>query len=245
MKNLISMACLTVLTLSACTTYTEVGMARLSATPVVSGGSYTSGGGLTVAADLREYEGMTMACGVWAQSRRQSILTKHVESKVLSSGAIYLGNDRVIQDFTFMNEVEPTGEYGGLEASCVKTERPWQAGDERKSAKIRIPRQVVVQEVDGDIDGGGGLGDRVLLELQGQAVLVADRQDSQRRVAPERQVDPGLGQLVLDRLDDALQRGQCRAVGRLLDDQLLDALDAGQDAALTAQAARNAHDAEL
>ncbi len=156
MKNLITLTCLTALTLSACTPYSEVGMARLSATPVVSGGSYTSGGGLTVAADLREYEGMTMACGVWAQSRRQSVLTKHVESKVLSSGAIYLGGERVVQGFTFMKEVEPTGKYGGLEAPCVKTERPWQAGDERKTVNIRIPRQVVVQEVDGDIDGGGG-----------------------------------------------------------------------------------------
>ena len=51
-------------------------VSRLGSDPVLSGGSYDSGGGLTVAVDVQEYQGQTMVCGAWAQSDQQSILTK-------------------------------------------------------------------------------------------------------------------------------------------------------------------------
>ncbi|MDW3117042.1 MAG: hypothetical protein R8G60_04080 [Roseovarius pacificus] len=84
----ISVACLS--GLAACVSLEPAGVARLGSDPALGGGTYTSGGGITVAADLRNQGGRTMVCGVWAQSRQQSILTKLVERKVLGTGAVYL-----------------------------------------------------------------------------------------------------------------------------------------------------------
>lgn len=123
-------------------------VARLGATPALGGGTYTSGGGITVAADLRNQQGRTMVCGVWAQSRQQSILTKHVERKVLGTAAVALGNETLARGLVFMPEVSPRADYAGAEAGCVITERPWRAGDEARTPEIRIPMQVVADQSD-------------------------------------------------------------------------------------------------
>ncbi len=123
-------------------------VARLGDTPALGGGTYGSGGGLTVAADLRNREGRTMVCGVWAQSRQQSILTKHVERKVLGTAAVTLGNETLARGLVFMSEVSPRADYTGAEAGCVITDRPWRAGDDTRQPEIRIPQQVVAEESD-------------------------------------------------------------------------------------------------
>jgi hypothetical protein len=125
-------------------------VARLGSDPVLSGGSYSSGGGLTVAADLQEYQGRTLVCGVWAQSEAQSILTKGKARGVVASGNVSVGGETLVRGLGFMKEVPPMAGYAGQEAGCRLTDRPWQDGDAR--AEIRIPRQVV--EVQADEEGG-------------------------------------------------------------------------------------------
>ncbi|MBS4009756.1 MAG: hypothetical protein KGZ72_03265, partial [Roseovarius sp.] len=56
---------LAALALAGCTVAGPKMVARLGADPVLSGGSYSSGGGLTVAADIREQQGRVLLCGVW------------------------------------------------------------------------------------------------------------------------------------------------------------------------------------
>ncbi|WP_297774602.1 hypothetical protein [uncultured Roseovarius sp.] len=123
-------------------------VARLGSDPVVSGGTYDSGGGLSVAVDIREYQGRTMVCGVWAQSRQQSILTKYSAPKVIRSGAVYLGRDVLVRGLGFMPEVEPAEDYAGQEAGCTVTGRPWQATDASQTPVLQLPRQVVHVEDD-------------------------------------------------------------------------------------------------
>lgn len=147
----ISMLCVTFL--MSCSTLEPNAVSRLGDTPVLSGGTYTSGGGITVAADVRNDNGQTMVCGVWAQSVHQSVLTSHVERQVLGSGSVYLGKEPVVRGLVFMTEVEPMPDYSGQTAGCVRTDRQWQAGDDVKRARIRIPRQVVY--FDGDEFTGG------------------------------------------------------------------------------------------
>lgn len=140
--------------LAACTTAappTQT-VARLGTDPVLSGGTYDSGGGITVAADLRERDGRTMVCGVWAESRQQSILTLRKAKGVLDTGAISVGDETVLRGLRFMKQVDPMADYGGQDAQCAVTSRPWQAGDAARRAEIRIPRQVV--HVEDDDDGG-------------------------------------------------------------------------------------------
>lgn len=137
------------LALAGCTVAGPQMVARLGADPVISGGSYDSGGGLSVAVDLREEAGRVMVCGVWAQSHQQSILTKGKAVDVMGSGSVYLGDAALVRGLAFMREVAPAADYGGQEAGCVVTDRVWQAGDARARPVIRLPRQVVHVEGDG------------------------------------------------------------------------------------------------
>jgi len=120
--------------------------AQLGSDPVLAGGTYSTGGGLTVAADIREYEGRTLVCGVWAQSEQQSILTKGKARGVVDSGSFSVGGQTIVRGLGFMKEVPPMADYAGQEAGCTLTERPWQAAG--VTAEIRIPRQVVHVESD-------------------------------------------------------------------------------------------------
>lgn len=123
---------------------------QLGPDPVLSGGRYTSGGGLTVAATVSEAQGRTKVCGVWAKSRQQSILTKGVERRVMASGSVFLGDERIAQDLLFMREVAPRSSYAGAEAGCVLVARAWRAADAAAPVRVRIPRQMVANESDGN-----------------------------------------------------------------------------------------------
>lgn len=123
-------------------------VAQLGSDPVLAGGSYSSGGGLTVAADLRERQGRTLVCGVWAQSDQQSILTKGKADGVIATGSIAVGGQTVVRGLSFMQEVPPMADYSGQEAGCTLTDRAWQASDAAARTEIRIPRQVVHVEAD-------------------------------------------------------------------------------------------------
>ncbi|MEO1139250.1 MAG: hypothetical protein AAFW87_07315 [Pseudomonadota bacterium] len=130
-------------------------MSRLSATPVVDGGTYTSGGGLTLAADVREAQGRTLVCGVWAQSRQQSALTSLAERQVIGTGSVFLGRERIANNLLFMQQVDPAPTYGGKEAGCLLVDRPWQAADATRETTIRIPRQIVARQDGSKIFGSG------------------------------------------------------------------------------------------
>ena len=142
-----------VLALAACTTYVGQTTATLLGHDILkSGGSYSSGGGITVAAELREANGQTMVCGAWAQSVEQSILTKGAARGVLASSSIYHGRERVAQDLTFMQEVQPAADYSASEARCRLTERAWRTGQNTSDFTIRMPRKQVYRDID-DLGG--------------------------------------------------------------------------------------------
>ena len=143
-----------ILAVTGCSSY--VGpetVAMLGDAPASSGGKYSTGGGISVAADMRERGGQTLICGVWAQSEQQSILTKGRAGEVLARGSVQLDGSQIAQDLSFMQEVPPVADYSGSTANCRQIDRPWQAGDENRSLSIRIPRHVVHREFDGV--GGG------------------------------------------------------------------------------------------
>lgn len=124
-------------------------VSQLGNAPTVSGGTFSSGGGITVAADLRERGGNTLVCGVWAESNKQSILTKNSANRVVSKGVIFLNGERLVQNFLFMNKVDPAPSYAGRDAGCRLLDRPWQASDANADLLIRIPRQIITCEGEG------------------------------------------------------------------------------------------------
>ncbi len=140
--------------LAACTTANDPSIvSRLGDTPFLSGGTYTTGGGITLAVDIRENNGRTLLCGVWAQSSSQSILTKAHSRDVVARGTAKVEDTVLARDLAFLREVAPAADYGGSDANCILTDRPWQAGDEDRNVLARIPGHLAVREID---EGGGG-----------------------------------------------------------------------------------------
>ena len=137
--------------LTACTPATQTTSMALGPSPVLDGGTYSTGGGITVAAEVKNIGGMAGLCGVWAESKRQSVLSKGKATKVMHTGSAYLNGTILHRDLAFMTKVAPTGSYGGQQAACVQTQTPYQPG---QSLQLRIPKQVVHREID-DADGVG------------------------------------------------------------------------------------------
>lgn len=125
----------------ACTTATSGARAPLGPDPVVSGGSYSSGGGLIVAVDMRESAGMTRVCGIWAEGAGQASFTKGPKLEILGSGSVYLGREALVRGLGFLTEVPRAPSYAGAPAGCVDTTRPWQPGDEARRPIVRFPRK--------------------------------------------------------------------------------------------------------
>lgn len=112
----------------------------LSERVTLSHGSYTSGGGITVAAELRPKDGRTALCGTWAQSESQSSYTLGSARNIVKLASVYVEGQRIYQDLGFMAQTAPRLDYAGAPARCVLTDLPWRAG---RVPEVFIPRQTI------------------------------------------------------------------------------------------------------
>jgi len=151
------------LALAACTPAEQAGMMKLGPAPMLDGGSFSTGGGLTVALELRPIGGQTGICGVWAESDNQSVLSKGRAREVVPTGSVYLDGQVLHRDLGFLRKVDPSGSYAGLDANCIRTERPWRDADAAKAVQVRLPRQVVHRE----IEASGGSSFQVVFRQTG------------------------------------------------------------------------------
>lgn len=136
--------------LAACTPAQQGPVMQLGPNPVLDGGSYSTGGGITVAAEIMPIGGMTGLCGAWSESKRQAVFTRGVSGKVMHTGSAYLDGEVLHRDLAFMRKLPPMTSYAGQEANCVVTQRPWSSADEGKAVQLRIPRQEVHRENEDD-----------------------------------------------------------------------------------------------
>jgi hypothetical protein len=143
--------------LAACSPNMPAGRATLGSDPALGGGTFTSPGGITVAVDARNIGGLTGICGVWAESINQSVMTRNSGPKILNSGGVTLGGEAVAQGLGFLRKVDPAESYAGMEANCITTERVWRPGDDARPLKIILPRQIVMNDMDGDFGESGGI----------------------------------------------------------------------------------------
>lgn len=150
MRTILGLAVL----LAACATQGPVERHPLGPDPVISGGTYDSGGGVIVAVDLRESQGRTMVCGIWAEGEGQASLTRGPKTEVLGSGSVYLGREVVVRGLGFLREVPRAEGYAGAPAGCVLTGRPWRAEDATRRPVVRFPRKDIyldAEDVGGDM----------------------------------------------------------------------------------------------
>ena len=132
--------------LGACSPAGQNAVTRLGADPVLTGGTYSTGGGLTVASELREINGKTGLCGVWSESASQVALTRSSARGVLSKGSAYIGDEKLLTDLKFLRKAAPTTTYAGLPSGCIITARPWQASDATSRPILRLPQQNVYRD---------------------------------------------------------------------------------------------------
>lgn len=113
----------------------------LSERVTLAHGSFTSGGGLTIAAELRPTAaGGTALCGVWAESRGQSSYTVGEARRIVRLAGVSVDGRRVAQNLGFLPQVPPQLDYAGQPARCRALDLPWREG---RVPEIFIPRQQI------------------------------------------------------------------------------------------------------
>jgi len=130
------------------------GIARLGPDPVLGGGVYSTGGGITVAVEMRNMGGRTGLCGVWAQSEQLTVYVRRAGRRVLSKGSIALDGRILTSNLDFLRRVAPAPGYAGAPAGCVRLDRPWRPGDAARRPEVWIPRQLVYFDSNGRRGGG-------------------------------------------------------------------------------------------
>ncbi len=118
----------------------------LSERVTLAHGSYSSGGGITIAAELRPKDGRTALCGTWAQSTSQSSYTSGTARNIVKLASVYVEGQRIYQDLGFMPQTAPRLDYAGAPARCVLTDLPWRAGH---IPEVFLPRQQISHSAGG------------------------------------------------------------------------------------------------
>ncbi|PIV80146.1 MAG: orotidine 5-phosphate decarboxylase [Rhodobacteraceae bacterium CG17_big_fil_post_rev_8_21_14_2_50_63_15] len=122
----------------------------LSERVTLAHGSFTSGGGLTIAAELRPTTtGGTALCGVWAESASQSSYTVGEARRIVKLASVSVDGRRVTQDLGFLPEVAPQLDYAGQPARCRALDLPWREG---RVPEIFVPRQQISSAKGGGSD---------------------------------------------------------------------------------------------
>jgi hypothetical protein len=113
-------------------------------------GSFSTGGGVTVAAELRRTaQGGTALCGAWAESESQSVYTQGEARRAVNHASVYVDGRRIASDLGFMPKIAPRLDYAGAPARCVAVDLPWRAG---RVPEVFLPRAVISA---GSRDDGG------------------------------------------------------------------------------------------
>lgn len=125
------------LTLAGCERHALVDPDTVGPGYVTGGGTWDSGGGITVAARALERNGATVLCGAWATDR-QSALSLLFNEEVMEAGALLLGGRPAIRGLGFMARVPDPAQLAGGQARCIASGLPWQPGY-AAGPEIRLP----------------------------------------------------------------------------------------------------------
>ncbi len=116
----------------------------LGQNPILGGGVFTTGGGITIALEPREINGAPHLCGVWARSEFLSAYIVGKVSFVLAQGVVQVGKDIVLRDFRVFPQVAVASSYAGAEGSCVAIAFPVE------DMAVRFPKLPLVRDRGGE-----------------------------------------------------------------------------------------------
>lgn len=114
---------------------------RLSDDVRLTHGTFSTGGGLTIAAELRRTtQAGTALCGAWAESETLASYTKGEPRRILRLASVSVDGQRIALDLAALPQIAPRLDYAGAPAGCVLTGLPWRTG---RVPEISLPRQQV------------------------------------------------------------------------------------------------------
>ena len=112
----------------------------LGKNPILGGGIFTTGGGITIAMESRQIEGVPHLCGVWAKSEFLSAYVVGKVSFVLTQGVVQVGKEIVLRDFRVFSEVVVAPSYEGAQGKCVPIAYP------AEGMIVRFPKLPLVRD---------------------------------------------------------------------------------------------------
>ncbi|EAQ23671.1 hypothetical protein [Roseovarius sp. 217] len=111
-------------------------------------GTFSSGGGLTIATELRPTtDGRTALCGVWSESESQSSYTTGAAREIVRLATVYVDGQRVARNLGDLPQIDPRLDYAGAPARCILTTLTWQPG---RVPEVFVPRKQISRR-----NGGG------------------------------------------------------------------------------------------
>ncbi len=117
----------------------------------VGGGNWSTGGGIKVYVRPYERGGRLAVCGAWTTTQ-QAAASHFLNEQVIETGVLYVGGNRILTNFRFMNRLPENTGPGGY-ANCIVTSEPWQPGYGPEAVEIRFPRMVFYDGFPGRHDG--------------------------------------------------------------------------------------------
>ena len=121
----------------------QSGLVRLSPAATVTGGRYSSGGGLRVAVEVAPVTGRTHLCGVWSDLPGQVPQTEGVGRALLHEAHVMLGARRLNVDPGALRRVRARKDYTGAHANCLDTGLDWNPALARAPLRLHLPALVV------------------------------------------------------------------------------------------------------
>lgn len=121
----------------------QSGLVRLSPAATVTGGRYTSGGGLRVAVEVLPVRGRAHLCGAWSDLPGQVPQTEGVGRALLRAAHVTLGTRRLDVDPGELRRVRARGDYTGTHANCLDTGLDWRPALARERLRLHLPARVV------------------------------------------------------------------------------------------------------
>lgn len=108
----------------------------------VAGVRFGTGGEFYIAANLRNKNGLTEVCGVWAQTDNQSAYTRsklRLASKMVSQASVQYRAKAIVRNLSFMGEVAWDDFEWGAPTTCKVTTKPWRPEYASDKVQVRIP----------------------------------------------------------------------------------------------------------
>lgn len=121
----------------------QSGLVRLSPAATVTGGRYTSGGGLRVAVEVAPVNGRAHLCGAWSDLPGQVPQTEGVGRMLLRAAQITLGGRALDLDAGELRRVRARDGHGGTHANCLDTGLGWHPSLARDALRLTLPARVV------------------------------------------------------------------------------------------------------